>query len=50
MAQYKYLQSENHLMALGQTFAYIKKYLRSIIVFDRTYSDFSYKQFIETDW
>jgi hypothetical protein len=41
---------EGHLAAVVRIFAYIKKHLRSRIVFDPTERDFSNYGWIEADW
>ena len=50
MAQYQALPRYDHLMALGQIFAYLKKHARSKIVMDPTSPDFSDKNFQKVDW
>ena len=50
MAQYQAAPRHDHLMALGQIFAYLKRHARSRIVFDPTNPDMSDKDFITVDW
>jgi hypothetical protein len=50
MVKFMAAPCQGHLVALVRTFAYLKQHLRSNIVFDPTYKDWSHKNWIQGDW